>query len=137
MRWRGGRIADCRRLSSLSDGFRASCREVSAQQSPADPSELIISAVMSETEPRWPMIFQPSEAWRVDAGDFDERSEGDSHTGWGRVDSVLRRSPTVARANRADVSVTPAIRLADSSMSVIRLHTPTDSRPGTNCLSRH
>jgi hypothetical protein len=76
----------------VSDGFPVSCREALLNIAQPDPVEIIIRPVMSETEPRWPMIFRPSQSWRVDAGDFEEWSQGGSHTGWGSVDSVLRLS---------------------------------------------
>lgn len=77
----------------VSDGFPVSCREALLNIAQPDRVEIIIRPVMSETEPRWPMIFRPSQSWRVDAGDFEEWSHGGSHTGWGSVDSVLRLSP--------------------------------------------
>jgi hypothetical protein len=55
--------------------------------------EIIIPAVMSHTEPRWPMNFRPAQTWRVEAGNFDEWSRRGGQSGWGSVDSVLRLSP--------------------------------------------
>lgn len=77
-----------------SDGFPSSCREALLNLAQPNPIEIIIRPVMSNTEPRWPMIFRPARSWRVGIGDFNEWSQGGSHTGWGSVDSVLRRSPT-------------------------------------------
>ena len=78
----------------ISDGFPASCREALLNIAQPDPIEIIIGPAMSETEPRWPMLFRPSQSWRVDVGDLDEWSHGGVHTGWGSADSVLRLSPT-------------------------------------------
>jgi hypothetical protein len=81
-------------LQLVSDGFPVSCREALLNIVQPDPVEIIIRPEMSETEPRWPMMFRHSRLWRVDVGDFDEWSQGGSHTGRGSVDSVLRLSPT-------------------------------------------
>ncbi len=67
----------------VSDGFPVSCREALLNIAQPDPVEIIIRPVMSETEPRWSLILRHSQSWRVDAGDFDEWSQGGSHTGWG------------------------------------------------------
>jgi hypothetical protein len=78
----------------ISDGFPFPCREVLLSLAQPKPIEMIIHPVMSETEPRWPMIFRPAQVWRIEIGDFDEWSQGGSRSGWGSVDSVFRRSPT-------------------------------------------
>lgn len=80
-------------LQQLVSIFPVSCREALLDIARPDPLEMIIPAVMSDTEPRWPMHFRPAQIWRVEAGNFDEWSRGGGHTGWGSVDSVLRLSP--------------------------------------------
>lgn len=77
----------------VSNVFPVSCQEALLNIARPDPLEIIIPAVMSHTEPRWPMHFRPSQTWRVEAGNFDEWSRRGDHTGWGSVDSVLRLSP--------------------------------------------
>jgi hypothetical protein len=77
----------------VSDTFPVSSREALLNLAQPDPVEIIVRPVMSETEPRWPMMFRPAQSWRVEVGDFDEWSQGGSHSGWGSVDSVLRLSP--------------------------------------------
>ena len=77
----------------VSSAFPIPCREALLNIARPDPLEIIIPAVMSYTEPRWPMHFRPAQTWRVEVGNFDEWSRGGDRTGWGSVDSVLRLSP--------------------------------------------
>jgi energy-coupling factor transporter ATP-binding protein EcfA2 len=77
----------------VSNVFPVSCQEALLSIARPDPLEIIIPAVMSHTEPRWPMNFRPAQTWRVEAGNFDEWSRRGGHSGWGSVDSVFRLSP--------------------------------------------
>jgi energy-coupling factor transporter ATP-binding protein EcfA2 len=77
----------------ISRGFPISCQEALLNIAKPDPVELIIRPVMSDTEPRWPMLFRHAQLWHVEVGDFGEWSQRGDHSGWGSVDSVLRQSP--------------------------------------------
>lgn len=73
--------------------FPASCREHVLQFALPEPLDIAIKPGRRTEEPYWPMIWRSSTEWRVHVIDFDSWKAGGEHSGWGSVDSVVRKSP--------------------------------------------
>lgn len=73
--------------------FPVSCRERVLQFALPEPLDIAIKPGRRTEEPYWPMIWRSSTEWRVRVIDFDSWKAGGEHSGWGSVDSVVRKSP--------------------------------------------
>lgn len=73
--------------------FPAPCRERVLQIALPEPLDIAIRPGRRTEEPYWPMIWRNSTEWRVRVIDFDSWRTGGEHSGWGSVDSVVRKSP--------------------------------------------
>lgn len=73
--------------------FPASCRERVLQFALPEPLDIAIKPGPRTEEPYWPMIWRSSTEWRVSVVDFASWKAGGEHSGWGSVDSVVRKSP--------------------------------------------
>lgn len=73
--------------------FPASCRGRVLQLALPEPLDIAIKPGPRTEEPYWPMIWRSSTEWRVEVIDFDKWKAGGEHSGWGSVDSVVRKPP--------------------------------------------
>jgi hypothetical protein len=73
--------------------FPVPCRERVLQFALPEPLDIAIKPGRRTEEPYWPMIWRSSTEWRVQVIDFDSWKPGGEHSGWGSVDSVVRKSP--------------------------------------------
>lgn len=73
--------------------FPAVCRERVLQLALPEPLDIAIKPGPRREEPYWPMIWRSSTEWRFRVIDFDTWKAGGEHSGWGSVDSVVRKSP--------------------------------------------
>lgn len=73
--------------------FPVLCRERVLQFALPEPLDIAIKPGRRTEEPYWPMIWRSSTEWRVQVIDFDSWKAGGEYSGWGSVDSVVRKSP--------------------------------------------
>jgi hypothetical protein len=74
--------------------FPPTCHARVLQLALPEPLDVAIRPAGRSEEPYWPMIWRTSEVWKIQVVDFDIWKAGGEHTGWGSVDSIVRKSPT-------------------------------------------
>lgn len=80
-----------RRLTA--DLFPPNCRQRILDLALPAPLDVAIQPGRRDEDPYWPILFRNSLIFRVRVIDFESWHEDGPHTGWGSVDSIVRRSP--------------------------------------------
>lgn len=80
-------------VSLISDLFPPHCRKRVLDLALPEPLDIAIQPSRSDGDPYWPILFRSSSESQIRVIDFERwRVEGE-HSGWGSVDSIVRRSP--------------------------------------------
>jgi hypothetical protein len=74
--------------------FPPTCHPHILQVALPEPLDIAIRPAGRAEEPYWPMIWRSSDVWRIRAIEFETWKADGKHSGWGSVDSVVRKSPT-------------------------------------------
>lgn len=85
--------------------FPPSCCSLVLELALPEKLDVAIRPGRRTEEPFWPMIWRRSEAWRIQVVDFETWKTGGENSGWGSVDSIVRRSPS----DTARDSITKAV----------------------------
>ena len=75
------------------DLFPPHCRQRVLDLALPEPLDVAIQPGRRDEDPYWPILFRSSPTFRVRVIDFDSWHEDGPHTGWGSVDSIVRRLP--------------------------------------------
>jgi hypothetical protein len=73
--------------------FPPHCRQRVLDVALPEPLDIAIQPSRNDKDPYWPILFRSSPTFRVRVINFDSWHEDGPHTGWGSVDSIVRRTP--------------------------------------------
>lgn len=74
--------------------FPPACHAHLLQLAVPEPLDVAIRPAGRAEEPYWPMIWRSSDVWKIRAVEFETWKADGEHSGWGSVDSIVRKSPT-------------------------------------------